>query len=107
MKLLTLATALLLASCASHNPTSNNADPYVTIAPTNSYGAQYRVAFKNYENDDINIHSQTIRHDLLKDSIDTEYCPDGHNIKHEEIVKEGLLTNSGRQSNYYIYVRCD
>lgn len=107
MKLLTLATALLLASCASQNPTSNSADPYVTIVPTNSHNAQYRVVFKNYENGDINIHSRKVRHDLLKDSIDAEYCPDGYIVKHEKIVKEGLLTNSGRQSNYYIYVRCD
>jgi len=50
MKLLTLTTLLLLASCANQNPTSNKANPYVTIAPTNSYNAMYRVAFKNYEN---------------------------------------------------------
>jgi len=107
MKLLTLTTLLLLASCANQNPTTNDADPYVTITPTNSYNAMYRVAFKNYENDGVNIHSRKIRHDLLAEFINAEYCPDGYIVKHEEIVKEGLLTNSGRQSNYYTYVRCN
>ena len=94
-----------LISCATENPISNAADPYVVIDPTTDYDAMYRVGFKNYENDDINIHSREVRHEMLDNTI-TKYCREDYKIEHEEFVKEGLLPPYGRQHNYYIYVSC-
>ena len=108
MKLFAIAAILLLISCAhDESPTSNMAGPYVIVTPTSSHDAMYRVAFKNYENDGINIHSREVRHDLLENALDDNYCTVGYTVKHEEVVKEGLLTDFGRQSNYYIYVSCE
>lgn len=106
MKYLFIIPLLFLAACAHETPISNAASPYTLITPTNSHDAMYRVAFKNYENDDINIHSRKIRHDMVENSINDEYCSHGYLIKHEEVVNEGLMTDFGRQSNYYIYVAC-
>jgi len=96
---------VLLASCSNSNPKLNTADPYMEINPTTDYNSEYRLGFKNYENDGIDIIARETRTELVEEVM-VDYCQDGFIINHEEFVKEGLLTNFGRRKNYYAYVSC-
>ena len=106
--ILFIAVLLTVAACGHETPkTWNIADPYSIVTPTSDYDAMYRIGFKNYdrEDEDVNIHSRSVRHELLDQTM-VGYCSDGYDIDHEEFVKEGLLTQTGRAHNYYIYVSC-
>ena len=103
-----LVTSLILASCAGTQPWLRNLEVSgaLAIEPTDKFGADYRVKFKDVVDIGYNGDSRADRLKVLN-TYAAAQCPAGFKILREDAIKTGQWISGSSSEDYYIYIKCN